>query len=357
MKIRLALIDTDQKYVNRILNYYGNNYTEKLELSYFSTFSSFKENLLSRNIDAVLISDECKEDLKELNEKMPVAYLTESMSIDRIRGIRAICKFQKPDLIYKEVLRLFSERDSEEITYRIGEVHKSIAEVFMPVSGGAGATSLAVAHAIKLAKKGIRTLYISFERLPSTAYFFEGQGNSGLKDVIYAVKSRKPNLALKLESFVRQDVSGVYFFANADSILDMMEFTDENIKDFIDEMQAAGNYERIVIDTDFDLGNRMKILSGLAYRFVLVAEQSELGLHKLDMLSRALLIMETSKQIDISIKLAVVCNKAEHGRQVQYSGKIPIKEFIPTCRTKGEKQVIEQLAQYKFLESSKNLID
>jgi len=356
MKVRLAIVDQDQKYADRLLNYYGNRYHDKLELSYYTTYELFKENLLSRNIDAVLISEQCKEDLADINDKMLVAYFTESLSIDSIHGIKAICKYQKPDLIYKEILRLFSEYQSDSIAYKIGENDKTVIEVFMPVSGGAGATSLAAAYARKLAGKGVRTLYLNLEKLSSTDYFFQGEGNGGFEDVIYAVKSHKPNLALRLESLVRQDLSGVFFFRASENAIDMLELQDNDISLLLEELQALGNYERIVVDTNHNLHSRLKVLARFAYRLCMVAEQSEIGMKKLEAVSQTVLLMERNKQIDVSTKLMIICNKANDRKQVSYGGQIPIKEFVAYCSGNTSKQVVEQLTGLPVLEGRRGTI-
>lgn len=356
MKVRLAIVDQDQKYADRLLNYYGNRYSDKLELSYFTTFDRFKENLLSRNIDAVLVSEHCKEDLSEIRDKMLVAYFTESLSIDSIHGIKAICKYQKPDLIYKEILRLFSEYETGNIAYKVGDDDKTIVEVFMPVSGGAGATTLAVTYAKKLASKGIRTLYLDLERISSCDYYFQGEGSGGFEDVIYAVKSHKPNLALKLESLVRQDQSGVYFFAASKNAMDMQELQDAEVSTLVEELQALGNYERIIVDTDHDLSNRLKNLSVFSYHLYMVAEQSEISMKKLEAVSQTVLMMESNKQIDVSTKLVIVCNKAREQKQLVYQGQIPIKEFVSFCSSGTSRQVVEQLVKLPVLEGKRTMI-
>lgn len=353
MKIRLAIVDEDQKYAQRLLNYYANRYSDKLELSYFTSFELFKENLLSKNIDAVLVSEHCDADISGLTDKMLTAYFTESVSIDSIHNIKAICKYQKPDLIYKEILRLFSEYETGSIAYKLGDTNKTVIEVFMPAAGGSGATSVAVAYARRLADKGIRTLYLNLEMLPSTNYYMEGEGTGSFEDVIYAVKSRKPNLALKLESLVRQDNSGVYYFEAARNALNMQELLDGDIKLLLEELQMLGNYERIVVDADLNMGERMKMLSKFAYRFAVIAEQSEISMLKLGAVSQTLLLLENSKTIDISTKLVFVCNKSDERKKVAYYGEIPIKEYIPLVRAESPKQAVEQLVSYPIFEVKK----
>lgn len=353
MKIRLAIVDDDRKYAERLLNYYANRYSDKLELSYFTSVELFKENLLSKNMDAVLISEHFQVDMTGVSSKMLTAYFTESLSIDSIHNVKAICKYQKPDLIYKEILRLFSEYETGGIAYRIGDANRTMIEVFMSASGGAGATCLAVAYAKRLADKGIRTLYLNLEPLPSTNHFMEGEGNGTFDDVIYALKSKKPNLTLKLESLVRQDNSGVYYFASSDNPITMQELKDEDVGLLLEELQTLGSYNRIVVDSGLDFKGRMKLMAKIAYRFAVVAEQSELSMGKLGGVSKLLHLLESSKEIDISTKLVFICNKSQEHKEVAYDGEIPIKQYIPEYRNGTSKQIVAQLAGYPIFEGNK----
>ena len=48
-----------------------------------------------------------------------------------------------------------------------------------------------------------------------------------MSDIIFSLKSKKANLAMKLESCVKQDHTGVYFYSQAKFALDMMELDKE----------------------------------------------------------------------------------------------------------------------------------
>jgi len=136
----------------------------------------------------------------------------------------------------------------------------------------------------------------------------------------------------------------------------MLELQDNDISLLLEELQALGNYERIVVDTNHNLHSRLKVLARFAYRLCMVAEQSEIGMKKLEAVSQTVLLMERNKQIDVSTKLMIICNKANDRKQVSYGGQIPIKEFIAYCSGNTSKQVVEQLTGLPVLEGRRGTI-
>ena len=87
--------------------------------------------------------------------------------------------------------------------------------IFSSPSGGVGTSSMAAACAVHYAMQGKKVLYLNLEKFGSADVFFSGEGQFDMSDIIYTLKSKKTNLALKLESCVKQDISGVYFYSQS----------------------------------------------------------------------------------------------------------------------------------------------
>lgn len=64
-----------------------------------------------------------------------------------------------------------------------------------------------------------------------------------MSDIIFALKSKKANLAMKLESCVKQDGSGVYFYSQSKIALDMHELNSEDIMRLLSELKLYGEYD------------------------------------------------------------------------------------------------------------------
>ena len=257
MKIKLAILEKDQSYLNRIVSVFGTKYADKFQIYSFTDIDVAFSTLESAKIEVLIASDAFEVDVKKVPKRCGFAYFVESADIETMNGQRAICKFQKADLIYKQILGIYSENVGNVSGLRFGDDTSKII-FFQSVSGGAGASSMAAACAMRFAMKGKKTLYLNLERMGSSDAFFEAEGQFDMSDIIFALKSKKTNLPMKLESCVKQAENGVYFYSQAKIALDMMELHFEDMKKLISEIQLTGSYDYIIVDIDFSIARDRK---------------------------------------------------------------------------------------------------
>ena len=117
MKIKLALLERDKSYLMRIVSTFGTKYSDKFEIYSFTDPDAALGTLNSARIDVLLASDVFDLDISQLPRRCAFAYLVDSMGIDMLNNQRAICKFQKADLIYKQILSIYSEKASSSKRY------------------------------------------------------------------------------------------------------------------------------------------------------------------------------------------------------------------------------------------------
>lgn len=350
MKIRLALIDTDEDYRKRLSDFYIKNYQDRIEILTFSSIDSFENNRGNKSIDVMLVSENIEDDLSSYSEKICIAYLSDRDLIERKNNIKTINKFKKPEKIYKEILNVLADGINEDIAYKFNDGNNTLVEVFMPVNGGAGATSLAIAYGKKLARQGTPTLYLNFETLNSSNIFLQSQGDMGFDEIIYAIKSKKQSVSLKIESNVLKTTDGLEFFNESRTALDMLELSDEDIYVLIKELQAMGKYRHIIIDSNLDIGSRLNIFSKFAYKIILVFNDTLQGIKKMSDLNEALQIMENNGNIDITNKLTIICNKVRDINKISIPDNISVRDFIKNYNTHTE-DLTDILSQVAFLEN------
>ncbi len=313
MKIKLAILENDAGYLSRIVNVFSTKYADKLQIYSFTDPQTAISTAESAKIDVMLASEAVELDISKLPKRMGFAYFVESPGVDMIDGQRAINKFQKADLIYKNILSIYSENAGNVSAFRQGnENNKTI--IFEPVSGGCGASSAAASCAIRFAKKGKKTLYLNLEKFGSADCFFTAQGQFDMSDIVFALKSKKTNLSIKLESCVRQAENGVYFFAQPKIALDMLELNLENIDRLITDLQVMSSYDYIIIDCDFSIDKEALAVLKKADAVVWVSDGSEISNTKLFRAYNALVTMEQSMEDSISGKIVTMYN--------QFSNKI-----------------------------------
>ena len=344
MKIKLAILEKDKSYLSRIVSVFGTKYADKFEIYSFTDQEVALGNLNTAKIDVLVATDSFDIDVAKLPARCGFAYLVDSVDIDMVNNQRAICKFQKADLIYKQILSVYSENASSITGFKMNSNEGKVI-LFCSPSGGTGCSTAAAACAMHMAATGKKTLYLNLEKFGSSDLFFNGEGLFDMSDLIFALKSKKANLHLKLESCVKQDASGVNYYSQPKIALDMMELSIDEILRLISEIQLIGEYAYIVIDADFSLDKESLKLYRLAQDIVLVGDGSELSNSKIRRAFEALCIVEQNADAPLMNRMSFMYNKASSktGQSIEIEG---LRELggAPKYERATTAQILAQLA-------------
>lgn len=308
MKIKLAILEKDVSYLNRIVSVFSTKYADKFEIYSFTDPSVALASLDDAKIDVLVANDAFEINVAELPKRCGFAYFVDSADIDTENDQRAICKFQKVDLIYKQILSVFSEKAGSISGLKLEEDSTKIV-FFNSVSGGTGASTMAAAAAIRFASQNKKTLYLNIEKFGSADTFFSGEGQFDMSDVIFALKSKKANLPLKLESCVKQDAKGVYFYSQSKIALDMFELGSEDIIRLISELKLTGGYDYIIVDADFGMDKETLKICELAHSIVWVGDGSEISNVKVSRAYNALKTLQANAEYPLANRLCLIYNK------------------------------------------------
>lgn len=308
MKIKLAILENDTSYLNRIVTVFNTKYVDKFEIYSFTDASVALATLESSRIDVFVASDVFDIDTSVLPQRVSFAYLVDFPDIDMIKEQRAICKFQKADLIYKQILSMYSENAGDVSGIRLGDDSAGIIAFASPC-GGAGCSTMAAACAMHFAKHGKKVLYLNLEKYGSADAFFAAEGQFDMSDIIFALKSKKANLSLKLESCVKQHDSGVRFYSQPKLVLDMMEVTGEDITRLISEIKLTCSYDYIILDLDFGIDKESLKVYKLAHALVWVSDGSTESNMKVFRAYNALSILEKNADRKVTDSLCLIYNK------------------------------------------------
>lgn len=345
MKIKLAILEKDQSYLNRIVTAFSTKYADKFEIYSFTEPEIALQTLKDIKIDVFVANDTFDIDLSKLPLRCGFAYFVDSAGIDMLNDRRAICKYQKADLIYKQILSIYSENAENIIGLKISDDECKIITFASP-SCGTGCSSLAAACAIYYARQNKKTLYLNLEKFSSQDIFFSAEGQFGMSDVIFALKSKKANLSMKLESCVKQDKTGVYFYSQSKTALDMLEMTYDDMMRLISELKLTGSYDYIIIDKDFSLDNDSVKIYKQTHALVWSGDGSEISNAKISRAYEAISIREQHEDVALTNRICLIYNKFSNktGKAV---GDIGIKNIggAPVYVHASTKQVVDQLAQ------------
>ena len=175
MKIKLAVLEKDQSYLQRFISVFSTKYADKFQIYSFTDEEVAYSTLNDTKIDVLVASDVFEIDIKRVPRRCGFAYLVDSLDVETVNNQRAVCKFQKVDLIYKQILSIYSENAGNVAGLKLGDDTAQIV-AFESVSGGCGGSTIAAACALHFAAQGKKTLYLNLEKFGSADSFFSAEG-------------------------------------------------------------------------------------------------------------------------------------------------------------------------------------
>lgn len=342
MKIKLAVLDQDINYLNRIVAVFSTKYAERLEVYSFTDPAMAVKMLDAARVDVFLADERFEIGVKDLPSRCSFAYFVEEAGLESFRGQPAVCKYQRADLIYNQVLNLYSEK-AEGVAGRSGDGNAAVYW-FCSAGGGCGSSSMAAAAAVYFAKQGKRALYLNLDVFGDASCYFDGVGQFDFSDVIYALKSKKNTVAMKLESSLRQDTAtGVSFYAPAQLALDMTELNQEDVQLLVSTLKTSGLFDVIVVDRKFDLDGCCQYLWGQAGSVVAVNDGSEIGNSKFLRAYAAMKVLSEQSDTFRLDKLMLLYNKFSNktgqtleGLDVTMLGGVPRYEHASVAQIIGQ---------------------
>ncbi len=308
MKIKVAVLDDNKSYLNRIASVFTGKFADKLEIYSFSSMDVAIAGLIENKIDVFISSDSFEINVSKLPPHCGFAYFVYSPEVHSLRDQKTICRYQKAEMIYKEILSIFSDQVSD-IELKFDGDGDAMISTFTSASGGTGASTLAVAFAKRLAGMGKKVLYLNLEKFGNSDMYFSGDGQFDFSDIIFSLKSKKANMVFKMESYVKEDSSGVNFYSSSRNALDIAEITKEDIQQLITAIKTMGTYEHIIIDTGFYISSSVIEILSQSQNIIFVSDGSEVANEKFMRAYNAIDIFERQKNIKILPKVALMYNK------------------------------------------------
>ncbi len=342
MKIKLAILESDSAYLRKVVAMFNGKFADELEIHSYTDVDAAMICLDDKNIDVFLSSNSFKIDYNRIPKKCGFAYLVESLDISMFDNQKAICKFQKGELIYKQILSIYSEHmpNITGIATSENDAMKTIA--FCSPCGGVGTSTSAAACAIALSTAGYRVLYLSTQVYGDADMFFSCDGQFDFSDVIYAVKSNKTNRTMKLQSTVKQDQTGVYFYSSVRVPLDMMDMNTADYVTLQNELKALGCYDYVVMD--MDMPTRQSRYEFLQYcnAVVMVSDGSYSSEAKITKAICGIQILDSQADFAIQPRVWLLRNKVMVNEGVQ--NEIRLLDSFPMYQYVAPAQMAKQLA-------------
>ena len=317
MKIKLVIYSEDYQYVEHLVNYLNIHYNEMIELNVFNEEEALKEYLDHYKADVVILDDGY---FCQLKNNAATVYLTDEPVINEDK--LCIFKYQKGEIIYKTILNVYASGTDKGLHKLIENGQEATRiHLFLSINGGAGASTVAKAYRIKLAKER-KVLYLNLEIFGDCETVLKADGNFSLDDILYTLKSRRGSLSLKLESVLKKSPDGIYFYAPSANPINLLDLDAEEFLSLLSEIKKSGLFNEIVLD--MDSFPSVWMLEGLkeADDIWLIADGTEASAEKYDKFRVFISALEKKKQLRISPKMKIFYNKYSNktGKPIENCG-------------------------------------
>ncbi len=345
IKLKIALGSTDEKYANRLADYISLHYGDRIELYFFGRTDLLADFLEKNRVNGVFVEADFLSVQEALSGNTVFACLSDGMGAGENQKFPVLMKYQHADALIKEMMSLCSEQISQLHTGSRTEGRGSVL-LFESPAGGVGTTTLACACAYYLKHQGQKVLYLNMERFGAVGPFFGGEGRLDLGDLLYALKSRRGNFAIKLESVVRQDISGVSYVEPCRHADDVEGIHADDSALLVQSVIDSGMYETVIIDRNSGLTDVDYELRRLADQILMVSDGSEKANEKLEKLYEAVKIYEKNEEVLLTSKVKLLYNRfgSHTGSRLELSGVETLGGF-PRYENLTESAIVEQMAE------------
>lgn len=323
-RINVAILDSDTEYVEAISTYLESNYRNKFIITYFTEVKFLEEAMLveARGIDVLLVCLEHYSEAVKCKEINTVILLSHNKANnkyqdgnpdkypDEYTNIDWVYKYSTGDILANRIVDSFLKRDPGKIGTSNGERNASVTAIYSP-SGGTGKTAISIALSMISAKRGRRTLYLSFEQIQSTQLFFECGEEKTFSHLALLLKQKSKNLIYKIENLKSMDphYNLIHYFYPPECALDIEALTDDEIKHLILALKSSSCYDEIIIDMSSDFNLKNIALMKEADKVLFIITPDIISVQKYKGLKNELEILQKSKDCDIISKAKVVLNR------------------------------------------------
>ena len=316
MRLKVAVLDRNIEFMERLSRAFQKKYEDKVSLMMFSDEISMLDALKKIRTDILLIDRGTVSEVPVFPVNIVKAWFCEVPDVNEIDDIPAICKYQSVENIYKAIIGIYAENSGNIVLKQNDANTRTI--IFTSSQGGSGTSSAAAAYALISAGKGKKVFYLNLEKFGDADLYFTAEGTLSFSDVIYTLKSKNGNLAMKLESVIQTDPSGVDFFHTCRNAYDMFELRDREVVDLISAISQVKEYGEIILDYSADLSDRMLMLMrDCADKIVYVSDGSETGNGKFEKFCEAVRVMEQRNEWNILGKMVLLYNRFSSKTGVQ----------------------------------------
>lgn len=330
-RLKLVIADTDEAYVENMVNFLINNYSNIFEISSFTIAHCFNNFLqkADEEIDMLLISPEMYTASLPSGKAKTIVMLCEGSLSGKYSELEVIDKYQQGNRIAGHLINLLS-RDVSEGSYFAGAAKRTGTIAVYSPAGGVGKTCLAVSLSACCARKGLSVFYLNLESAATTPLYFESSSTRNFSNIIYSLKEGHKNIPLKVEGVRLVDAGyNIHYFSPPDSMEEISELSPQELRRLIWTLKETGRYDMVFVDMESSFNSRSTALFDECDEIFVIAVPSDVCLSKLKTFSRELDILSQKGYEKIEQKITLILNKCRNdSNQVYEDMKIAGKAAV-----------------------------
>lgn len=346
MWIKAIYCTNDTDYAERLARFFDREYGNKIELNICISIASLFDFISRYQTDIALFGEEFEQEVSGAQKDIPCtcAFLAEQVYENADNELPQIDKFQRGDAIYKNILDAYAGGGKVK-RIRAGKQDggKQKIYVFTSPGGGSGTTTIARAYARKCAVYE-KVLYLDFG-LFNDIEVAEGSAN-GMDDIIFALKSRRNILPLKLTSVVARTADRVFTYGPCSNALGLLELDAEDAQNLIDGITALSEYQKIIIDIGSALSAKETAFMRRADFILCIMDESHIAEKKYAKFCEFIEHVEEKEKIRILRKVLLFRNKV---KQDYHSGsgnfRNEVTGWAPFVAADSYDAVIDRIAR------------
>jgi len=334
MLIKIAVADDDQQYVQRLV--YGLEHYNSLNISVYTETKSLENALQTKRFDVLLFTPRVFKGQSSLPQHTACILLNdaEEMVPDSCRDFMKIEKYQQISSIYQKMLGQYAEVCGN---HGMAGENRTKKILFYSPIGGSGKTTLSLAAAACIARRGHSVLYVNLEELASDDCFLPQSVGKSMSELLERLDS-DINFSLKLQGLANTKMENFFYLNHFESPNDIYEMEKEELEKLINVINSAGLYEYLVIDGGISLNAKALALFESADKIVLVDKSDGAAKAKMQCFLRQLHVIN-----EYSYKMLRVLNfGTECGDALEM--ELPIVEVVQRTRSVETEKIILSIA-------------
>jgi cellulose biosynthesis protein BcsQ len=250
--IKLIIADENKSYTKGLAQYLLEECGQTFEVTCFTQARILLEyQSKSEKTDILLISPQLlKKDISKKHFKSVILLVENVDNNDE----NSIYKYQKAEQIKKLLLKAHDKNSNCGTNIFNKNNNKCKLISVYSASGAAGKTTVAYNLAIQYSMKAKKVLFISLESYSALSIFNQNESSRGLIYMLYLLKSKLPNLMLKLNTITNMEHStSIHFMEREKNVLEYKDIKIEDLELLSGFLKNQSDYEAVILDLDSSL--------------------------------------------------------------------------------------------------------